>query len=390
MKTLFILLCVFISFHCQSNEIGKTIDMAHPQRKEITCEQTYISLADSLDFHFIPLETNDSCLIGSIAAVQIVDDRIFLLEGQKREALFVFDMNGKFKQQIGKKGGGPEEYQYISSFDIDTERRLIALADPVRERILFYDLDTYQFKQALHPKFYYNQFRLLPNRNVLFFFANGFENAEDLNDNASYYVLMTDSLLKPKRTYYKADFTTPYTSRGLGQNNLYRIQNETYVYHHLFPELWKFENGQLNPAYHVTIENFDFPTVSFLKGESDIADKKRDYTAKLKDSNFISSYRIDECESIISFSILQGNMPVQAIYHKQSGKGYVFSLKDYFQSMNLGMLMFPRSATDEYIIGSIAMNEDMEKVKENMLLYPFLKGRTLEDNPILCLYKWKK
>ena len=358
--------------------------------KEITCEQTYISLADSLDFHFIPLETNDSCLIGSIAAVQIVDDRIFLLEGQKREALFVFDMNGKFKQQIGKKGGGPEEYQYISSFDIDTERRLIALADPVRERVLFYDLDTYQFKQALHPSFYYNQFCFLPNRNVLFFFTNGFENAEDLNDNALYYVLMTDSLLKPKRTYYKADFTTPYTSRGLGQNNLYRVQNETYVYHHLFPEVWKFENGQLNPAYHVTIENFDFPTISFLKGESDTSGGKRDYTTKLKESNFISSYRIDECESIISFSILQGNMPVQAIYHKQSGKGYVFSLKDYFQSMNLGMLMFPRSATDEYIIGSIAMNEDMEKVQENMPPYSFLKGRTLEDNPILCLYKWKE
>ena len=32
MKPLLILLSVFISFHCQSNEIGKTIDMAHPQR----------------------------------------------------------------------------------------------------------------------------------------------------------------------------------------------------------------------------------------------------------------------------------------------------------------------------------------------------------------------
>ena len=29
MKPLLILLSVFISFHCQSNEIGKTIDMAH-------------------------------------------------------------------------------------------------------------------------------------------------------------------------------------------------------------------------------------------------------------------------------------------------------------------------------------------------------------------------
>ena len=184
MKTIHLIVFLLFFVSCVPR-----IDEKERLFKEITCEQTYISLADSLDFHFIPLETNDSCLIGSIAAVQIVDDRIFLLEGQKREALFVFDMNGKFKQQIGKKGGGPEEYQYISSFDIDTERRLIALADPVRERILFYDLDTYQFKQALHPKFYYNQFRLLPNRNVLFFFANGFENAEDLNDNASYYVL---------------------------------------------------------------------------------------------------------------------------------------------------------------------------------------------------------
>ena len=32
MKPLLILLSVFISFHCQSNEIGKTIDMNFTQR----------------------------------------------------------------------------------------------------------------------------------------------------------------------------------------------------------------------------------------------------------------------------------------------------------------------------------------------------------------------
>lgn len=81
-------------------------------------------------------------------------------------------------------------------------------------------------------------------------------------------------------------------------------------------------------------------------------------------------------------------MPLQVIYSKKLKKGYLFELKDYYRSMNLGMLMFPAGATDDYIIGVIPMNEDMEHVKEDMLLYPIVKNKTLDDNPIICLYKW--
>ena len=65
-------------------------------------------------------------------------------------------------------------------------------------------------------------------------------------------------------------------------------------------------------------------------------------------------------------------------------------MKDYYRSMNLGMLMFPAGSTNDCIIGVISMNEDMEHVQKEMQLYQIVKDKTLDDNPIICLYKWGK
>lgn len=383
MKTVYLLFILAFLLSCSpSNDNNYSLE-------QIKFSQEYISLDDSLELKFIPLETTDSCLIGSISNIQIRNNLIFVLEGRKSEDLFVFDMNGKFIARVGKKGAGPGQYIRIADFDIDEDRQLIVLADMHQEHLLFYDLDSYQFKYSLKTDFYYNQFCSLPDGKVLFYGCNGFENPDNINDRDPYYLLKTDSLMNQEACYWKADFVTPYRLLGMGKNNIYRYNNEIHVYHHLFPSIWKYKTDRIEPAYTIELDGYSFPNTQFLNEESKISDKQKDYTQALSNSDFVTNYVINECSDMISLSIQKNNVPIQALYNKKSKKGYILPLKDYYRSLNLGMLMFPIGATNEYIIGYIQMNEDIIQVKENMKLYKYIENKNPDENPILCLYKWK-
>lgn len=67
---------------------------------------------------YIPLETNDSLIIGEIVKVIKKDNYYFISDAT---ALYKFDQNGKLAGYINKKGNGPDEYIGISDFQIDKE-----------------------------------------------------------------------------------------------------------------------------------------------------------------------------------------------------------------------------------------------------------------------------
>lgn len=61
---------------------------------------------------YVPLETNDSCLVGKGPVVQIVKDRILVSTNQNQ--CLMFDKNtGKFIKQVGHVGNDPEGYSSV-------------------------------------------------------------------------------------------------------------------------------------------------------------------------------------------------------------------------------------------------------------------------------------
>ncbi|MDD4592465.1 MAG: 6-bladed beta-propeller [Parabacteroides sp.] len=135
----------------------------------ITFKTEQASLKDSLDFKFIPLATNDDCLIGQISSIQLINDRLFIEDKYRSNALFVFDLQGHFITTIGKHGIGPNQYSRIFDFDIDRKGRKIAISDRDAGRILFYDLNDYHFLYAKKTSFSYQSF-LFSNDGKIYFF----------------------------------------------------------------------------------------------------------------------------------------------------------------------------------------------------------------------------
>lgn len=82
-------------------------------------DEESIALAErAKTVRLIPLETNDSTLIGWIASPVFIQDEKILIQHTN---ISVFDLDGKFICNVGSKGGGPEEYNSIGNLWADAE-----------------------------------------------------------------------------------------------------------------------------------------------------------------------------------------------------------------------------------------------------------------------------
>lgn len=77
--------------------------------------------ADSIEL--VPLETRDDNLIGWIPRIIATADRYYLSSaiGYQNKKLLVFDKQGRFVREIGKRGEGAEEYVEMEDFTITSD-----------------------------------------------------------------------------------------------------------------------------------------------------------------------------------------------------------------------------------------------------------------------------
>lgn len=81
----------------------------------LTDRTVYCSeLFDSL--WYVPLETNDKCLIGSISKVLFTEEE-FIVVDRKTQRILRFSANGDLLNQIGDIGRGPREYVLIGDIE---------------------------------------------------------------------------------------------------------------------------------------------------------------------------------------------------------------------------------------------------------------------------------
>ena len=96
---------------------------------------------------YIPLQTTDNSLMGGfISKIVIMDKRFYVLY---RFELLCFDKEGKFLFKLNNAGRGPEEYTYISDFDISSDNKNLTIL--TGKKILLYGIyDTgFTFQKSI-------------------------------------------------------------------------------------------------------------------------------------------------------------------------------------------------------------------------------------------------
>ncbi len=99
-----------------------------------------LDLPEIADISYIPLETNDSCLIGLIGNITIGDSLIAVAD-LKQKAVFIFDRQGQYLSKVSRRGEGPEEYPFLSNTAVDLRNKEIFVYSLAGNKIYKYNLD---------------------------------------------------------------------------------------------------------------------------------------------------------------------------------------------------------------------------------------------------------
>ena len=207
---------------------------------------------------FIPLETNDECLIGEIDKLLLYNNLFFILD-QMTSSLFVFSQKGEFIHKIHQVGEGPDEYIDLDDFFIDKENNfLILFAD---SKLLFYDLHTYKLIK---------EEKLSPNTSIAYF-------------GDTYVHFLNNGIWSGKfNIVAKRDGQTIYESLPISENNV------GYTYSSPFPFSQPMDN---NEVFFAEIFN---NTIYLLNRDSIIVKYYIDFGNKSLPAKYFESIPVQE------------------------------------------------------------------------------------------------
>ncbi len=100
--------------------------------------------AENIDY--IPLQTTESSLIDrSILKIVNIDKKTYVKNSGFGGEIMCFDMNGKFLYKISNTGRGPEEYTFITDFDISSDDKNLIILSGSNHKLLIYNISDVGF-----------------------------------------------------------------------------------------------------------------------------------------------------------------------------------------------------------------------------------------------------
>ena len=117
------------------------------------------------NYHLIPLETNNSCLIGG-RGNKIVKHHssIYILS---QNTILQFNQEGRYINKLSSIGNGPNEYPSIFDFDVLTINGEDEIWISTSGGIKIYDAETTLFKRKISINGHVNQFKYVNDHTIL-------------------------------------------------------------------------------------------------------------------------------------------------------------------------------------------------------------------------------
>ncbi|TKG96450.1 6-bladed beta-propeller [Puteibacter caeruleilacunae] len=117
----------------------------------VTGEVTNVNILDiAKEVTFIPMETNDTCLVGTAFKVIVNGERCYILDSGT--SIKVFDLNdGHFIRQLNRRGRGPGEYIEITDFVLSEDGNSIIVSDMGGRKIIVYNCNMQFVRETKLP-----------------------------------------------------------------------------------------------------------------------------------------------------------------------------------------------------------------------------------------------
>ena len=90
---------------------------------------------------YIPLQTTKNSLLGEFAVkILSVNNKIYIKNSGLGGDIMCFEIGGKFLFKLQNQGRGPEEYTFITDFDVSSDNKTLTVLSSVDRKILFYGI----------------------------------------------------------------------------------------------------------------------------------------------------------------------------------------------------------------------------------------------------------
>ncbi|MDR1719983.1 MAG: 6-bladed beta-propeller, partial [Dysgonamonadaceae bacterium] len=142
-QIIFFIFFIFIAIVSCNNKQKKAVSNRNitPIYLDNLVEKSFFYPSDQIDgCRFVPLETSDSCLLSWIEKIIFANNLIFIFDGNL-DKIFVFDMFGKFQNEIGQIGQGPDELLSVCGFYVNEEKKYVGVLDILKHKIFRYSFD---------------------------------------------------------------------------------------------------------------------------------------------------------------------------------------------------------------------------------------------------------
>lgn len=342
-----------------------------------------LSLSEiSQETDLIPLQTNDSILLGQI--VRIVQSGDFIYVGDK-DKIVVFDATGKYVNRLCRQGQGPDEYLNITDFQVE-KNGSVWIMSPNNRSLYHYHLDGRLLKKHQLP--FWGTHLLLNHDATQMLVYVGNEKSDQNNDRLKRIDLSSGQIVENyfpidtrKSVYLHVMSDHSFTSNSSDKPSyFYEIFNDT---------VYGLSAGQPPvPKYYVNFDGKNIPQSIFDKSYTDIMDffttlHKTRYAYGInlfmsKDDKFLISFIYDKK---ITMAWVDGEhcKTTSALREDLHLKGFAFELAD--------QKLFPQSSEELIIpIESASVAEHMEMVlgeADKQSLNEKLGRLGLDQNPIL-------
>lgn len=331
-----------------------------------------------LDCQFIPLETNDSCLIATVSDMVFDSSRLYLIDG-KSNLVFAFSLSGEFISQVGDVGSGPSEYQYPVNLHIDKTKQELIVADANTPKLVYYDLKTLKYKRQLRSDDYFTNCAWLPNGDIIL--ASGSSYVTPKRER--FYAQITDENLKRKQYICPCSFDPQYRL-AIG-SVFYTFQDQVYLNLPFLHSVYQINETTCEETYAIELKGFQMPDQNWLK-----ANAEENYFAALSHSDYVSAIQCQETNRYLYATFLVGgSKDYIAFYDKEQKSSMIYSGYDFIKETSLNGLSKVITTYNDTFVATI--NPDVLKEKGTTIeeLAQLSQSLPAESNPILCLFTFK-
>ncbi len=334
--------------------------------------------------HFVKLETDPKCLIGNVDKILFVDSSIVIVDESIGKSIYVFDMNGNFKNKVSRIGNASNEYLKLVDVFVGPESE-IYIIDNAKRKLMAFESDGRFISSKDNPISNFEMNYINNNRFAIYSSFNLTANGNRKIEKTSYAIV--DKNLEPIYTFGEEPHEKHPSFIMTRWRNIFRFGDKVYCTLNFGNDIYELGADSVTAKYRLAIT----PGQLYEPIEEDFESSTTMSEAKRGIPYFYGDFI--ECEDFSCFLYIMPPFNQRWIFYNHK-TGSVMSLLKQTSDPILDFFHEPRARYGENTLVEAVSATNICMAKEyyekkgihSEKLDELFEGMSVDSNPVLFFY----